>query len=71
MVLGPMQFTTVDGIPAVKQTIHYSNGIVCTRTYQAGQLIDAVWVKPNVMRLASDVIEHREVQLYNHHYLRR
>lgn len=72
MVTGPLMFTTVDGMPAVKQTIYYSNGIVCTRTYQAGQLIDAVWVKPNVMQLAkSDVIEHREIALYNHHYLNK
>jgi len=70
MLLGPIQFTTVDGMPAVKQEVSYSCGAKSVRTYQGGDLIDVDWLIPiRPMRVnPNDVIEHREVQLMNFHY---
>jgi len=70
MLLGPMQFVTVDGMPAVKQTVEYSCGAKSIRTYQGGDLIDVDWLVPiKPMRInPADVIEHREVELLNHYY---
>lgn len=57
-------------MPAVKETRQYSDGTVCQRLYQGGELIDATWLnRPGFMK--TPVIEHREVQLYNHHYLNK
>lgn len=71
MVLGPLVFTTVDGMPAVQQTQTYSCGAVSKRTYLAGELIDVEWLRPIRRVKPADVIQHREVQLYNHHYLNK
>ena len=65
-----IEFVTVDNMPAVKETRQYSDGTVCQRLYQGGELIDATWLnRPGFMK--TPVIEHREVQLYNHHYLNK
>lgn len=71
MVLGPIEFVTVDNMPAVKQTVSYSCGAKSVRTYQAGELVDVEWLRPIRRVQPTDVIQHREVMLYNHHYLRR
>jgi len=70
MILGPIQITTVDGMPAVKQEVSYSCGAKSLRTYQGGDLIDVQWLVPiRPMRInPCDVIEHREVQLLNFHF---
>lgn len=65
-----MTLTTVDGMPAVEQTVSYSCGAISKRTYQAGELIDVTWLRPikRVQINPTDVLEHREVQLLNFHY---
>lgn len=70
MLALPMEFTTVDGMPAVTQEIQYSCGARVKRVYQAGELIDAIWINPiKAIRVKpEDVIEHREVELMNHYY---
>lgn len=70
MILGPTVFTTVDGMPAVKQEVTYSCGAKSLRTYQGGDLIDVEWIKPirAIKVRPEDVIEHREVQIMNHYY---
>jgi hypothetical protein len=74
MVAGPLVFTTVDGMPAVQQEVSYSCGAKSLRTYQAGDLVNVEWIRPirAILRITPDlVIEHREVQLLNHHYLNK
>jgi hypothetical protein len=54
------------------QQIRYSNGIVSKRIFEnPGDTVpmDVVWVTPDVKPVkAADVIEHREVQLYNRYF---
>lgn len=52
-------------------TTKYSKGAVSKRYLdKEGMPIDTVWIKPlNVIKLQpSDVIEHREVELYNRYF---
>jgi hypothetical protein len=66
-----MTFTTVDGMPAVEQTVSYSCGAISKRTYQGGILVDCQWISPikAIQRVSPHlVIEHREVSLLNFHY---
>lgn len=54
------------------QILNYSNGITSRRVFEnPGDAIpmEVTWVKTSEVRVKKeDVIEHREVQLYNHYF---
>lgn len=54
------------------QELTYNNGIMSRRIFDKPDDVvpsTVIWVKPtHVVVKPSDVIEHREVQLYNHYF---
>lgn len=77
-VLNPITMVSVfstemhEGALKKVQTITYKNGQVSKRIFDKPQdsvPMEVIWLdKPAAVINKADVIEHREVELYRHHY---
>lgn len=57
MILSPVNFVYVDGVPSHQQTVQYSCGAKSIRTYQGGDLVNAIWlVKPSCKVKPNDIV---------------